>query len=325
MSKRPGTWTVLLFVVLIVLSTTSLSVGAVRFPMDDAVRILLDAQDPLHVVVFDVRLPRTLVALCVGAALACSGALLQTVVRNPLADPALLGVSAGAGVGALIGILFHPNSAAWLPAFAFAGAAIALAGVLGASFVGNVRAEPLRIILSGAAMQAILFSVVSLLMFLFAERAPAFIAFTVGSLASVGWTELRIVALPVLAGLIVVWTLASSLDVMLLDDDTARGLGVPVTVLRIGACGLASLLAAAAVSVAGLVGFVGLVVPNMLRLAVGPKHGSLLPLTALGGGVLVLGADLVARTVAAPVELPLGSFLALIGGPTLQMLLWRRR
>jgi iron complex transport system permease protein len=322
--QRPGFWALLLGVSLAAAVGLSLTRGAVHLPLGQLVGSLLEAGDPMHRIVRDVRLPRILVAGLAGAALAVSGALFQTAVRNPLADAGLLGVSAGAGVAALIGIVLIPELALVLPLLAFAGALLAVGAVLAVAWGGGAAANPLRIVLSGVAIQAILFSVIAVITFLFADRAPAFVSFTVGSLNGCGWREVTMVAGPVILGLALAGAATRPLDLLLLDDDSAAGVGLAVRRARVGTFCLAALLAAAAVSVAGLIGFVGLLVPNWVRIATGPAHRTLLPLSALGGAALLVLADLAARTLAAPVELPVGALLSFLGGPYFLFLLWRR-
>jgi iron complex transport system permease protein len=183
---------------------------------------------------------------------------------------------------------------------------------------------PLKLVLSGVAIQALLFAVVALVTFLHPDRAPAFVAFTVGSFHGAGWPEVRLLLAPAAAGLALAVAGSRNLDALLLDDGSAAAVGLGVARTRLAAAGLAALLAAAAVSVAGLVSFVGLVVPNAVRVLSGPGHLRLLPLTALGGALLAVVADLAARTLFAPIELPVGAVLALAGGPYFLYLVWRR-
>jgi iron complex transport system permease protein len=319
-----STWAALLALLVLAAMAWSVSTGAARLPLGELPGAALDATHPLHAMLRDVRLPRIAAGLFVGAALSVAGALLQTAVRNPLADPGLVGVTAGAGVGALVAIVLAPEWTLLLPLFAFAGSAAALAAVVAAAAPGGRAGTPQRLLLSGMAVQALLFSVIALLTFLFADRAPAFVAFTVGSLAGSGWREVALCAALTGAGLALALASARTFDLLLLDDDTAHGVGLSVARARLAAAALAALLGAGAVSVAGLVGFVGLVVPNAVRLAAGPRHVRLLPLSALGGAALVVAADTVARTAAMPLELPVGALLALIGGPYFLYVLWRK-
>jgi iron complex transport system permease protein len=322
--QRPGFWGALFSGLLAAAAAVSLVHGAVDVPLDQILPSLVKADHPLHRVVGDIRLPRVLVACLAGAAFGVAGALLQTAVRNPLADASLLGVNAGAGVAALVALLFFPETTAALPVLAFLGGLAAVALVLACTWAGSSAASPLRIILSGVAIQAILFSAIAVLTFLFADRAPSFVSFTVGTLNGCGWREAAMIALPILLGLALAGLALRPLDLLLLDDDSAGGVGLPVRRSRLGAACLGALLASAAVSAVGLVGFVGLLVPNWVRLAAGPSHRSLLPLSALGGAALLLAADLGARTLLAPLELPVGALLAFLGGPYFLVLLWRK-
>ncbi len=303
---------------------TASMLGALELSPAAVVTAIADSDDPMHTVVWDVRLPRVVCGALVGCALAVAGALLQTVVRNPLADPGLLGVTAGAGLGALFVLIFVPQAAHWVPFVAFAGGAVTIVALLLLAWRPGRAIGPLRIILSGVAVQAMLFAVLALLTFAYADRAPAFASFLVGSLNGLGWSDALTVGVPTAVGLVLALVYLRPLDVMLLDDASAAGLGLGVRTARIGVSGVAALLAAGAVSVAGLVGFVGLVVPNAVRVWAGPGHGLLLPLSAVGGAALVLLADTAARTALRPLELPVGALLALLGGPYFLSLLWRK-
>jgi len=271
-----------------------------------------------------VRLPRIACAAVVGMNLALAGALLQTTVRNPLADPGILGVTAGAGVGALVTILLWPERSALVPWSAFLGGLGAIVALSGLAFSRAGTPGALRIVLSGVALQAILFAITGLLTFLYADRAPSFTAFVVGSLNGTGWNDVARMLPPTLLTLLGVGSCLRNLDLLLLDDAAASGVGLNVLRARFVAACLAALLTAAAVSAAGLVGFVGLVVPNAMRLLVGPGHAALLPLSALAGAALVVLADTIARAAFAPIELPVGALLALVGGPYFLFLLWRK-
>jgi iron complex transport system permease protein len=301
----------------------SASLGASALAPSELLPALFDSADPHHGLLWQVRLPRVLCGALVGAALGLAGVLVQTAVRNPLADPWLLGVSAGAGAAALAAIVLFPERPALVPAVAFLGGLAPVALLLALS-AGTRGRGPLRMILCGVALQALFFALVALIMFFFADRAPAFAAFIVGSLASVGWGDAGIVAVPTALGFALALAAARPLDVLLLDEASATSLGVAVRRARFGASCVAALLAAGAVSVAGLVGFVGLVAPNALRLLAGPRHLALLPLAALAGAMLVMLADTAARAAAAPLELPVGALLAALGAPYFLFLIWKK-
>jgi len=322
--ERPGPWSALLAALLVGLALLALTLGAVRVPLAELWPALADAGHPLHAVLFDVRLPRIAAAALVGAALSCAGALFQAVVRNPLADPGLLGVTSGAGVAVLLVIVLWPAATLWLPLVAFAGALVSLSVLVVAAWSVGTAPAPLRIILSGVALQAIGFGALALIQFFFADRAPAFVAFVIGSLNGISWQDVGMVIGPVAAGLVLALASGRLLNLLLFDDATASGVGLHVAAARLAVSVLAAFLAAAAVSVAGLVAFVGLVVPNGVRVVVGPDHRALVPLAALGGAALLLAADTLGRTAVAPLELPVGALLALLGGPYFLILLWRK-
>ncbi len=321
---RPLFWGMLLLAILVLATLLGTVLGAARIPLAEMPRALVDPAHPAYGVLWSVRLPRVAAGVLVGAALAVSGALLQAVVRNPIADPGILGLTAGAGLGGLLAICLWPERPALVPMLAFAGGLAAVAALLTASWGGGRVGGSLRIVLSGVAVQAILFSLIALVTFFFADRAPAFVSFAIGSLNGRGWRDAALVLGPVLVGSVLALASTRTLNLLLLDDDSAAGVGLAVRRARIAASCLAALLAASAASVAGLVGFVGLVVPNWVRVLVGPDHGVVLPLSLLAGGALLVLADTAARTLAAPLELPVGALLALVGGPYFLLVLWRK-
>jgi iron complex transport system permease protein len=302
----------------------SAAIGGVSLSLSRVVSGLVDARDPLHALLWDVRLPRIAGGALVGASLGVAGVLLQTVVRNPLADAGLLGVTSGAGFGGLLAIVLRPESTL-LPSFAaFGGGLVAVIALPLLAARGARAPSALRLVLTGAALQATFFAGIAVLTFLFADRAPSFAAFTVGSLSGTSWGELRIAAPPIALGLAASALLARALDALLLDDAASAGIGLAVLRARLAAASIAALLAAAAVGVAGLVGFVGLVVPNAARLWIGANHRFLLVAAALGGAALTVAADTLARRLAAPLELPVGALLAGLGAPYFLWLLWRK-
>lgn len=317
-------WTALVGLVLVATALLAATQGAVDLSFSELFGALVETAHPLRGVVWEVRLPRAACAALVGLDLALAGALLQTAVRNPLADPGVLGVTAGSGLGALVVILLLPERVALVPWAAFVGGLATIAAIVLLVWAKSGQAGALRIVLSGVALQAVLFALIALLTYAFADRAPAYAAFMVGSLNGAGWSDAGRMLAPSLIAIAGIVLSFRTLDVLLLDDGAAGGLGVSVLRARFAAAVLAALLAAAAVSAAGLVAFVGLVVPNALRLLVGPEHAVLLPVTALAGAALVLLADTVARTAMAPLELPVGALLAVLGGPYFLFILWKK-
>jgi iron complex transport system permease protein len=321
---RPAFWASVLGAALVGAAVLSGMVGAARIPLAELPAALVDPSHPAHMILWSVRLTRVVAGALVGGALGVAGALLQAVVRNPIADPGLLGVTAGAGLGGMLAIVLWPDQPPLVPMFAFAGGLAAISALLAAAWGGGRVAGPLRIVLSGVAVQAILFSLIALVTFVFADRAPAFVSFTIGSLNGLGWNQSALIVLPIAVGSALALLSTRALNLLLLDDDSAAGVGLNVRRARIAASCLAALLAASAASIAGLVGFIGLVVPNWVRVLVGPDHRVLLPLCLLGGATLLILADTAARTMAAPLELPVGALLALVGGPYFLVVLWRK-
>jgi iron complex transport system permease protein len=275
-----------------------------------------------HAIMWNLRLPRVLLGALVGSSLALSGAVLQGVLRNPLADPGIIGVSAGAGLVAVAVMIIVPQWVGFIPWGAFLGALTAALLVMGFT-QGAGGLSPLRLVLAGVALNALLGAVMGLVMILHADRVPAVLGWTLGSLSGRSWPELqRMLPLTVLGAVSAVGS-ARLLTLFLLPEEVIRGLGVAMTWVRPMLITVAALLAAGAVSATGLIGFVGLVIPHMARLLVGPDYRLLLPVAALLGAGLVVAADAAARTLAAPLELPVGSVLALVGAPYFLFLLWR--
>lgn len=276
-------------------------------------------------VIWQIRLPRIVLGLLVGAALAVAGTLLQGLFGNPLAEPSVIGVTSGAGVGAAAGIVFGLSFAglATIPLLAFiTGLLTAVAVYRLASFDGEVRVVTL--ILTGIAVNAVAGAAISILIFLAPTSAREQIIFwQMGSLNGALWSHVGTVAAPIVACVVAACLIAGRLDVLSLGERAAEHVGLNVGLTRVLIVGLSTALAASAVAFAGVIGFVGLIVPHILRQAVGPSHGWLMGLSCLGGGVLVTLSDLAARTLIPFADLPIGVFTALVGGPTFFWLLRR--
>lgn len=271
-----------------------------------------------QVIVLQIRLPRVLLALLIGGGLSVSGVLFQGTLRNPLADPYIIGVSAGASLGATLGLLyFIPRGLIGfgsLPVFAFVGAlgTTAIVARLGRS---RGRLEPTSLILAGVAIGAFLTAVVSLLMVLRIQNLQDVYLWLMGSLSGRGWKHF-FVALPYVAlgALAAIW-LARDLNVYLLGEEVAHSLGLDVHKLQRRVLFVGSFVAAACVAVSGVIGFVGLMVPHALRLIIGGEHNRLIVHSFWVGGLFLLLADTLARTAFAPLELPVGIITAFVGGP----------
>jgi iron complex transport system permease protein len=312
----------LLGIGLLVTLVLSLSQGAVPFTVEELGQALLHQGDPIkQTILWDLRLPRIVAALIVGAALGMSGALLQGMLRNSLADPFILGISAGAGLIVILMISLQVFPIA-IPLAAWIGAILTSAIVIFLGRAGSgISIE--RLILGGVAVSSLLGSVQTTLLLL-AEDGQIQIALSwlVGSLNGRGWREISTAGPYIILALIGGWSLARSVNVLALGDDLAVGLGVSLTRSRLLIGSIATLLAAGAVSICGLIGFVGLVVPHGVRLIVGTDHRFVLPLSALAGAWLLTFADLLSRLGA--VELPVGAVTALLGSPLFIWLLYRR-
>ncbi|KIU52404.1 ABC transporter permease [Pseudomonas putida] len=276
-----------------------------------------DRLDDQHLIVRELRVPRTLVAILAGLALGLAGAIMQAVTRNPLAEPGLLGINAGAGVGVIVGVavlgLSSMSAYVWC---AFVGAGLAGVAVFMLGRAQETGTNPVRLVLAGAGLSVMLASVTGIIIL----NAPAqvfdqFRHWASGSLEKSGFEAVAVLAMAVVPGAVTVLALAGSLNAMALGKDLGLALGVNVRLTWLLACLAVMLLAGAATAAAGPIGFVGLVAPHLARLLVGPDYRWILPYSALFAGVLLLGADVLGRVVAAPAEVAAGIVALLIGGP----------
>jgi iron complex transport system permease protein len=276
-------------------------------------------------VVWELRAPRVALGVLVGATLAVAGGSYQAVFRNPLADPYLLGVAAGAGLGATAAIAYVGVATAWLPLAAFGGAVVAVvaAYALGRSVSGGRSTTSL--ILAGVAVAAFLSAVQTFVLQQNSENVRPVYAWLLGRLSTSGWSDVTVIAPYVIGSLIVLLGHRKVLDVLRVGDDEATSLGVSVTRVRLVVVAVATLGTAAAVSVSGLIGFVGVVVPHVVRLMAGANYRLVLPLSLLFGASFLCMADVLARTVLSPAELPIGVVTACVGAPFLAVVLRRVR
>ncbi len=315
----------------------AVSWGTVHIPPQTTLGILLNhlpfvdtgAHNPTRsAIVWDVRVPRVVLAGLVGAALAYAGAAYQGVFRNPLAEPYLIGVAAGASVGATL-IIISPFFVAAgllspLPPAAFAGALIAVALAYSLARIGRT-VPTTALILSGVAVSSVGTSIVTYLMLTYSERTISILGWLLGDFNTASWTKTAI-ALPYVAvGGALILPYARLLNVMQLDEDQARQLGVNVERVKLVVLGLASLATAAAVAVSGLIGFVGLIVPHTVRMIWGPDYRRLLPLSAFFGASFLILADTVARSADGGREIPIGIVTAVVGAPFFLYLLRRQQ
>ncbi|WP_131742780.1 FecCD family ABC transporter permease [Actinomadura roseirufa] len=301
-------------------------VGAADLPVAGVVKALVDRVPFVHVdsglstvetnVLFELRVPRVLMAALVGGLLALAGAGYQGVFRNPLADPYLLGAAAGAGVGATLVIVVMPGNPEYgVPLAAFAGAVL---GVVMAYVLGHTAAQgngAATLVLAGVAVSSFLAAVQTFLQQMKAEELQRIFSWILGGVGSADWHQLALVGPYALVSTVVLLVHGRLLDVLSVGDEEAASLGLSAPRVRLTVLVAASLATACAVAVSGLIGFVGIVVPHAVRRLAGGSYRVVLPLSLLGGAAFLEVTDLVARTVIAPGELPLGVVTAFVGGP----------
>lgn len=323
-----------LLILLVAALVISLGFGSEKIPLDEVLAVLRGriAGDSVgsssDTIIWELRIPRSLLAASAGAGLSLAGAGMQTLVRNPLADPYLLGLSAGASVGATAVITIGAFSAFGVWALSVG----ALVGALGAAVLVYLVAQaqggltPLRLVLAGVVMSAALSAISSFMVFLSDDnRAASTVMFwSLGSVAGATWTKLILPVLVVIVVLILMMAFSGWLDALAAGPATAAALGVPVVATRNGLFLLIGVLVGVLVAVSGGIGFVGLIVPHAARMVVGAQHRNMLPISAAGGALFLVLVDMVARVVAAPQEIPLGVVTGVIGAPLFLFLMGRR-
>ncbi|GHO95996.1 corrinoid ABC transporter permease [Reticulibacter mediterranei] len=332
----------ILCVVLLITVVLAVSFGSVSIPFTTIVRILLNGSGLFHfarqwdatieIIVWQVRMPVVIGAALVGAALAVSGALFQGMLRNPLADPFLIGTSSGAALGATIAFVlpFATFYGTYFPLtmiLAFLGALATVFFVYGIARSGG-RTPVVTLLLAGVVVNAVLVALQTLILALFPReqfQLQALFNWLSGGIQVTNWLPLVSVTIVVVLGMALALSFARVLDSLALGEESASHLGLHVELYKFLIVVTASCLTAAAVSISGLVGFVGLVTPHVMRLLLGPNHRTLLPASALGGAIFLTLADLLARVVVAPTVLPVGVFTALVGAPFFLLLLRRSR
>jgi iron complex transport system permease protein len=318
-----------LFILLILVCLLSLAMGPGNFLLPDMTRLFFTDHAGIHppsgeIIFFSIRLPRILFAAVVGASLSLAGVVFQAVLRNPLADPYILGVSGGAALGAVLATLFV--SSLWsVPLLAFAGTLVTIFLIFGFSWL-RYDHEGHTLLLTGVVINAF-FS--ALLMFFFSisksDQAHSILFWLMGNVSMAESREIILTAIVMAAGFIFLFIHARALNILSLGDETAMQLGVNAGKTKILLLVTASLVTATAVSMSGTIGFIGLVVPHLTRILFGPDHRVLLPVSLLSGAIFMVAADTMARTLLAPVELPVGVITALCGAPYFLYLLHTKR
>jgi iron complex transport system permease protein len=325
-----------LAILLVVAAVMSIGIGAVGIGVPQIAGILaqhagidlgIDFTRQQDAVLWQIRLPRVVMTGAIGGALAVSGATLQGIFRNPLADPSLIGVSSGAATGAVAAIVLGitPFGVRSLPIAAFAGGAAATMLVYTLSRQ-NGKTDAVTLLLTGIAVNAISGAFTGLMTFVADDEELRTITFwSMGSTGSATWERVAAIAPFLVIGMLLLPRYAAPLNLFALGEREASHLGVDTERVRVVLVTITALLVGASVAVAGIVGFLGLVVPHLIRLISGPNHKTLLPASALGGAALLLFADLISRTIAVPAEIPLGVVTSFIGGPFFLFLLFRTR
>lgn len=320
---------------LIVVILVSTAIGPADLSIATVASVLLSHVPLIHyhssassinqAIVWDIRLPRVILGGIVGAMLAAGGASYQGVFRNPLADPYLLGVAAGAGLGATIVIVTSAGDTSWLPVAAFVGgaAAVTLTYLVGARFGG--RSSGASVILAGVAVAALFTAAQTLLQQQHAQDLQSVYSWILGSLSVATWSDVWLILPYVVLSTLVLLMHRRLLDVLRLGEQEAASLGVNPRRVRLVVVAAATLGTAAAVSVSGLIGFVGIIVPHLVRLTTNASYRVVLPVSIVGGATFLILADLVARTIESPAEVPLGVVTAFVGGPFFIFVLRSRR
>ena len=301
-----------------------ISLGSLKIGIVDVFKAIFLETDTLnHSIIFNVRLPRNLIAAFVGINLALSGATLQGVMNNPLADPGIIGISSGAGLMAFIIMILFPSYAYLVPIGAFIGALLTTFLIYTLAWKNGV--SPIRLILTGVAVSAFLGAGINVLMTFYPERISGGISFMIGGLSGKTWPDFYLIWPYTLIAGALCMMLSNQINLLQLGDEVATGLGLSVEKIRTIFIILSALLAASAVSVAGLLGFVGLVVPHIARLIVGSDYRFLYPATIGLGGAVLVGCDVMARMLFDPIELPVGIIMAVLGAPFFLFLLREKK
>ncbi|EOC99910.1 FecCD family ABC transporter permease [Caldisalinibacter kiritimatiensis] len=279
-------------------------------------------------IILKVRIPRILLGVLVGAALSSVGAAFQGIFKNPMADPYVIGISSGAALGAAIAIIIKSKLSllgfSSVSMGAYIGAIVSTFLVFFISRVKN-RVPVTTLLLSGIAVGQFLTAIMSFLMVIYSKDLTKIIYWTLGSFAGKSWNQLIPVALPIMISIVVLNFFARDLNVMLTGEESAKNMGIEVEKVKVIILFICAFTTAMAVSVSGIIGFVGLIIPHIVRLIVGPDHRILIPASALVGGIFMTYADTIARTIISPIEIPVGIITALFGGPFFIYLLRKKK
>ncbi|WP_330404499.1 FecCD family ABC transporter permease, partial [Vallitalea okinawensis] len=331
---------ILMLIALFIVILISATVGSADLSTIDSFKIMMseipiigdlihmDIESKYITIVMNIRLPRILLATIVGTGLAAVGCVFQGIFKNPMADPYVLGVSSGAAFGATIGLIFSYlgliNHTIIINALAFGGALITMFVVYNIARIGS-KVPTVTLLLAGIAMSFFLQSCISILMIFNRDQIEDIVYWTMGSVSTASWQEVFILAPIILVGVFVIYAFSRELNTMLLGEEHAKNLGVEIESVKKILLGISSFLIAAIVSVSGIIGFVGLIVPHAIRMLVGPNHKVLIPFSVVAGGIFLVICDSLARTIANPMEIPVGAVTAVFGAPYFLYLLYRKK
>jgi len=330
-----------LLLILIISIAFSTALGPVKIPVGDVFRIIFkrviifnyfidgNVNNSWNIIIWDIRLPQILLGVLVGIALASAGTAMQGLFKNPMADPFIIGVSSGAAIGAVFGIILQGNvigfDIIYLPQiFSFTGAFLAVLLVYTIARSGG-KVSITNLLLAGIAVNFFFSALTSLLLFVYVKDLHSVLFWLIGSLGGSKWSDVKITTPIVIFGFTVLMIYSKNLNLMLLGEESAKNLGVNVERTKKIVLFSATLITAAVVTVSGIIGFIGLIVPHIMRLIVGPDHRILLPSSALAGGIFLIWCDTIARTEVLGAYIPVALLTSLLGGPFFIYLLWRRK
>lgn len=304
------------YLILLIIIILAIGIGSVRLSPAEVLQTLTGSgSEQWNTILWNIRIPRVILALIIGANLAVSGALLQAVMHNPLADPGLTGVSSGAAVTVLFIMLVMPELSSLIPIAAIVGGGIAAAMVYGWAWTKTQGITPIRIILSGVAVNAVFGGVIGLLSILYSDKLPAALSWMNGSLSGKGMDTVLTILPYSAVGWIMALLCIRQANILRLGEQAAHNLGQNINRVRITLSFVAVFLASVSVSMVGLVGFVGLIVPHMARMMIGSDYKYSLPFSLALGAVVLIIADTIGRSMFSPLEIPAGIVMAMVGGP----------
>ncbi len=319
--KNPLFIFIMVFLIMVLVILVSISIGTTRIPIAKVMKVFFSNNgegDTVNIIIKNIRLPRIVLSFFVGAGLAIAGVIFQGLIRNPMVDPYIVGISAGAGTGVTMAIIFNLSwTFLWfdtLPLMAFLGALITVYIVYQLARVGN-KIPVMTFLLAGVALSFVLNAIMSFLMIMGTNDIHKIVYWVLGSIAGKGWQEIRTMLPYFILGLIPIIFYMKDLNIILLGEENAQYLGVDVEKVKKILIISASLLTASVVSVSGSIGFIGLVIPHIARMLIGPDHRKLIPLSGFLGGIFLLISDDLARSLLPPLEIPVGIITALAGGP----------